>query len=131
MKQNIPSLGNSTQVSVYLSHQFGLPGVTNVILANVSMNPVAEVQEPVIEREKDVRDETLGENNYQELFNKPQNANFKGLSTVVSCLMNGIKINSKLHNNIPKDFMFWPRIFIDAFIFNMCLLHFCLMEGLR
>lgn len=45
---------------VYLSHQLGLPTVGNVILADISVKPVTEIQEAVIEGDQDIGDETYG-----------------------------------------------------------------------
>lgn len=44
----------------YLSHQPGPAGVGDVVLADVSVQPVAEVEEPVVQRDEDVGDEALG-----------------------------------------------------------------------
>lgn len=43
----------------YLSHQLGLAGVGDIILADVSMQPVAEIQEPVIQRDEDISNKTF------------------------------------------------------------------------
>lgn len=44
----------------HLSHQPGPAGVRDVVLADIPMYPVAEVEEPVVQREEDVGDEALG-----------------------------------------------------------------------
>ena len=44
----------------HLPHQLGPAGVGDVVLADVSVQPVAEVQEPVVQRDEDVGDEALG-----------------------------------------------------------------------
>lgn len=44
----------------HLSHQPGPVGVGDVVLADVSVQPVAEVEEPVVQRDEDVGDEALG-----------------------------------------------------------------------
>ena len=41
-----------------LAYEFGVPCVRDVVLSDVAMEPVAEVQEPVIKGDQDVCDET-------------------------------------------------------------------------
>merc|ERR1719195_1277025 len=39
----------------YLSSQLGVPGVSDVVLPHVSVQPVGEVEEPVVHADQDVR----------------------------------------------------------------------------
>lgn len=41
-------------VAIYLSHHFGVTDVGDVILPDVSMKPIVEVEEAVIQRNQDV-----------------------------------------------------------------------------
>ena len=41
----------------YLAHQFRISGVGDVILSDVTMQPVAEVHEAVIQRQEDICDQ--------------------------------------------------------------------------
>ena len=42
---------------IYLSHEFGIPSVRDVILADISMEPVTEVQISVIQRQQNIRNQ--------------------------------------------------------------------------
>ena len=43
---------------MYLADELGVSGVSDVILSDVAVKPVAEIQEAIVERKKDVCDES-------------------------------------------------------------------------
>lgn len=47
-------------VFAHLPHQSGISGIGDVVLPDVPVDPVAEVQESVVQGDQDVRDESFG-----------------------------------------------------------------------
>ena len=45
-------------VVLYLADELGVSGVSDVILSDVAVKPVAEIQETIVEGQKDVCDES-------------------------------------------------------------------------
>ena len=59
--QNIyDRIANEQNLKSHLSNQFGVLGICDVILADIPMEPVAEVHVPIIQRYQDVRDKAWG-----------------------------------------------------------------------